>query len=129
MALSNVLRDMAISLKNGKCGKGKKLMYPNNDFEKLDLFYRFFAWSQVLDETNETKETLGFDNCDTFRDAMATKIHNLEKVVLKSICERLKSKIKRDVVECLDGENDGKGSYDILFKDIPNIDLDTLKGL
>ena len=120
---------MAISLKNGKCGKGKKLMYPNNDFEKLDLFYRFFAWSQVLDETNETKETLGFDNCDTFRDALATKIHNLEKVVLKSICERLKSKIKRDVVECLDGENDGKGSYDILFKDIPNIDLDTLKGL
>ncbi len=104
-------------------------MYPNNDFEKLDLIYRFFAWSQVLDETNETKETLGMDNCDTFRDAMSIKIRNLEKVVLKSICERLKSKIKRDVVECLDGENDGSGSFDILFKDIPNIDLDTLKGL
>ena len=104
-------------------------MYPNNDFEKLDLIYRFFAWSQVLDETNETKETLGMDNCDMFRGAMSVKIRDLEKVVLKSICERLKSKIKRDVVECLDGENDGSGSFDILFKDIPNIDLDTLKGL
>ena len=69
------------------------------------------------------------DNCDTFRDAMSIKIRNLEKVVLKSICERLKSKIKRDVVECLDGENTGKESWDILFKDIPNVDLDTLEGL
>ena len=54
MALSNVLRDMAISLKNGKYGKGKKLLMSNEENKEKSFMITVMGSIEVFgDETVE----------------------------------------------------------------------------
>ena len=54
MDLSNVLRDMAISLKNGKYGKGKKLLMSNEENKEKSFMITVMGSIEVFgDETVE----------------------------------------------------------------------------
>ena len=54
MDFSNVLRDMAISLKNGKYGKGKKLLMSNEENKEKSFMITVMGSIEVFgDETVE----------------------------------------------------------------------------